>query len=240
MKEIGSLYVVATPIGNLEDLTLRALRVLKECQLVLCEDTRVGRQLLAHYGLDTPTRSFHQHSGEGKAREVIREVEAGKDVALITDAGTPGISDPGGQLVALVRECLPEAKIIPIPGPSALAAAVSVAGWPLDKFLFLGFLPHKKGRQTMVKKALLSEYPVVLYESKYRVIKLLDEISLHAEGQEIEIFLAREISKMFETFYQGSPEEVRQAISSDPNAQKGEFVLILCAKKRGRTEEEQE
>ncbi len=241
MKEVGSLYVVATPIGNLEDITLRALRVLRECSLVLCEDTRVGRQLLSHYEIATPTRSFHQHSGVAKIKEITAELASGRDIALITDAGTPGISDPGGLLVAAVRENLPEAKIVPIPGPSALSAAISVAGWALDKFVFLGFLPHKKGRQTMVKQALGSEYPVVIYESKYRIVKLLEEIVAWQAERRFEIFLGREISKMFETFYSGSPEVVLSEISADPNALKGEFVLILREKKvRHRAEDEPE
>ena len=227
MKEMGTLYVVATPIGNLEDITLRALRVLGESDLILCEDTRVGKQLLARYDIKTPTMSFHQHSGEEKIKEIQKKLASGQDIALITDAGTPGVSDPGGQLVAAVRDDLPDAKITPIPGPSALTAAVSVAGWPLDKFFFVGFLPHKKGRQTMVKGILASPYPVILYESKFRVVKLLEEIIAWKEDKEIEIFLAREISKMFESFYHGTPEEILESLSSSPDNLKGEFVLLL-------------
>lgn len=231
MREIGSLFVVATPIGNLEDITIRALRILKEVDLVLCEDTRVGRQLLNHYEISVPTSSFHQHSNDGKIKDIIDKLDNGKNIAMITDAGTPGISDPGGMLVEAVRKELPDAKIVPVPGPSAIAAAISVAGWPLDKFMFLGFLPHKKGRQTMVKKALSSEYPVILYESKYRIQKLLEEIIVFKDKLKVEIFLAREISKMFESFYGGSPEEVLEEISQDPNSLKGEFVLLLRVNK---------
>jgi len=143
---MASLFVVATPIGNLEDITLRALRVLKEVDFILCEDTRVTKKLLDRYEITKPLLSYNEHNHRARAEEVARELQAGKSIALVTDAGTPAISDPGARLVAAVVEAAPEVKIVPIPGPSAVAAAASVAGFPADSFVFLGFPPHKKGR----------------------------------------------------------------------------------------------
>ena len=163
------LYIVGTPIGNLEDISLRALRILGEVDFILCEDTRVSRKLLTHYKIKTPTISFHEHSRSGKIEYILNLLAAGKDLALITDAGTPGISDPGGKLVQAVVERFGDSiKIEAIPGPSAVTAALSISGIPTDKFVFLGFLPHKKGRAAFLEKVAASEYPVVIYESKHR------------------------------------------------------------------------
>jgi len=171
------LYIVATPIGNLEDISLRALRVLGEVDFVLCEDTRVTGRLLDHYEIKTETISFHEHSDERKMKEVIGLLAAGKNLALVSDAGTPGISDPGGKLIErVIRELGDDVKIESIPGPSAVTAALSISGIQTDKFVFLGFPPHKKGRQTFLRKILASEFPVVVYESKHRIIKFLDEL----------------------------------------------------------------
>jgi len=227
---MATLYIVATPIGNLEDISLRALRILKESKAILCEDTRVTRKLLAHYGLNTPTISYHQHSGRLKVDKVMSLLSDGNDLALVTDAGTPGISDPGGRLIELVRQELGLGVIIQsVPGPSALTAAVSLAGDGFDRFLFLGFLPHKKGRQTILKEIAASHYPVVLYESKHRIVKLLDElISLVAGGsRSFEIIVAREISKLHESLYYGNPQKVREELQVDPVSLKGEFVVLI-------------
>ena len=240
---MGKLYIVATPIGNLEDITFRALRILKEADLILCEDTRVTRKLLEHYNIKTPTLSYHQHSGEFKSDKVLSQLSQGKSVALVTDAGTPGISDPGGKLVeAAVAAGI---NVVAIPGPSALAAAVSISGIPMDKFLFLGFLPHKKGRQTLLTKIVESEYPVVLYESVHRINKLLNELSQlppkSAKGDLplawadpplagsplSQIIIARELTKKFETVYRGTVEEVKNQLK--PEETKGEFVVIINA-----------
>ena len=220
-----SLFIVATPIGNLEDITLRALRVLKEVSLILSEDTRVAKKLLQHYEINCPLLSYHQHSGLNKVAQIINLLKEGKDIALISDAGTPGISDPGGELVNKVLESLPDLKIEPIPGPSASIAALSISGMKTDKFLFLGFLPHKKGRQTFLGKIKDSKYPVVFYESKHRIIKLLEEINLIMP--EVDIMVGRELTKMHESVYRGKAEEIKDILESDSNFQKGEFVIII-------------
>jgi len=224
------LRIVATPIGNLEDITLRALRVLKEADYILCEDTRTSGVLLSHYEIKTPTISFHQHSGEIKIEKIVKLLKEGKSLALMTDAGTPGISDPGSKLVSLVREEIGEQVLIEsVPGVSALTAAISIAGAGFDRFLFLGFLPHKKGRQTMLKEIFKSEYPSALYESKHRVLKLMDELVIMSLEFKIElkISLARELTKMHESFYQGSPEKIKEILLENLNNQKGEFVVLI-------------
>lgn len=172
-----TLYIVATPIGNLEDISMRAIRILGEVDFVLCEDTRVSINLLKHYKIATPTISYHQHSDKNKIGRILELLDQGKNLALVTDAGTPGISDPGGLLVAAVLERFgDDVKIESVPGPSAVTAALSISGVSADKFIFLGFPPHKKGRQTFIKKIVESEYPVVVYESKHRIVKFLQEL----------------------------------------------------------------
>ena len=230
---MGILKIVATPIGNLEDLTHRAERVLKESDFVLCEDTRVTKRLLDHYQITTPTISYHQHSGALKTDKLSALLKEGKNLALVTDAGTPGISDPGSGLVAAVREELGDkVKIESVPGVSALTAAISIAGVGFDRFLFLGFLPHKKGRQTMLKTIFKSEYPAIVYESKHRIIKFLEElIKLSKElSVPVEVKVARELTKLFESFYVGLPEEVLARLQADPHSLKGEFVVLLNKK----------
>ena len=171
------LYIVGTPIGNLEDISLRALRILGEVDFILCEDTRVTKKLLEHYKIKTPVISYHQHSDFSKTNYILGLLGEGKDLALVSDAGTPGISDPGGKLVQAVLERFGEdMKIESVPGPSAVTAALSISGIPTDKFIFLGFPPHKKGRQTFLKKIIESNYPVVVYESKHRIVKFLEEL----------------------------------------------------------------
>lgn len=222
------LRIVATPIGNLEDLTIRALRTLKESDYILCEDTRVTRKLLDHYEIKTPTISYHQHSGELKVEKIISLLREGKNLALVSDAGTPGISDPGGKLVSLVRQELgTEVLIESVPGVSAIGAAVSIAGAGFDRFLFLGFLPHKKGRQTMLKEIMASDYPVVLYESKHRIIKFLEELEIIRANIELKVMVARELTKMHESFYSGTAQSVLQEIINNPNNLKGEFVVLI-------------
>ncbi len=178
-----TLYIVATPIGNLEDITLRALRVLSEVDFILCEDTRVTRKLLEHYNIKTPTVSYHQHSDLKKTEYILVLLSEGKNLALVSDAGTPGISDPGGKLVQKVFEKFSaqggktEVSVESVPGPSAVTAALSISGIPTDKFIFLGFPPHKKGRQSFLDKIAESEYPVIVYESKHRIVKFLEELT---------------------------------------------------------------
>src|SRR3989337_1814681 len=173
---MGTIFVIGTPIGNLEDVTLRALRILKESDLIACEDTRQTRVLLDRYEIKKPLVSFHAHSKLQKIDYLISELKSGKNIALVTDAGTPGISDPGG---VLIQEALrSNIKVEPIPGPSALTTILSVAGIPTDKFLFLGYLPKKKGRRTKYEiiKSELRNWPIVFYESPYRIIKTLKEL----------------------------------------------------------------
>lgn len=225
----GILNIVATPIGNLEDITLRALRILKEADCVFCEDTRMTKRLLDHYEIKTPTASYHQHSDDIKIGKIIALLRDGKNLALVSDAGTPGISDPGGKLISLVRAELGDAvRIAVIPGVSALAAAVSGAGAGFDRFLFLGFLPHKKGRQTMLKEIAASGHPAVVYESKHRIIKLLSELA--ELDVALEVIVARELTKIYESFYFGTPDAVKAELEKDPNNLKGEFVVLINKK----------
>lgn len=236
---MGILRVVGTPIGNLEDISLRALRIFKESDFILCEDTRVTRKLLDNYEIKTPTISYHQHSGELKVDKILALLEEGKNLALVTDAGTPGISDPGGKLISIVREELGESvKIESVPGPSALAAAISIAGTGFDRFLFLGFLPHKKGRQTMLKEISASSYPAIVYESKHRIVKLLEELEKFNEHQApYQLTVCRELTKMFESVYEGSAAEVLAELLKDTNNLKGEFVVIIKKDKQNKYEE---
>ena len=170
------LYIVATPIGNLEDITLRALRILKEVDLVLCEDTRETGKLLHHYEIKKPLKSFHAQSKLSRIDDIIEILREGKSLALVTDAGTPAISDPGSFLIQKIKEELPETKIIPIPGASALTAAFSASGITGGEFTFLGFLPHKKGRETLFKEITQGERAYIFYESPHRILKALKDI----------------------------------------------------------------
>jgi len=229
-NSMSILYIVATPIGNLADITGRAIQTLREVDTILCEDTRVTRKLLDHYQIKTPTLSYHQHSGEVKKEKIISLLKSGKDLALVTDAGTPGVSDPGSQLVTIIRQELAgQVEIVSVPGVSALTAALSLVGLGFDHFLFLGFLPHKKGRQSKLQEITQSVYSIVLYESKYRLIKLLTELSDLEKNKKIkfQISIGRELTKLHESFYQGSIEQVREQLDAQPSNLKGEFVVLL-------------
>ncbi|HAR99562.1 MAG TPA: 16S rRNA (cytidine(1402)-2'-O)-methyltransferase [Candidatus Moranbacteria bacterium] len=217
------LFIVATPIGNLEDITLRALRVLKEVDMVACEDTRVTRKLLNHYSIETQAIVYHQHTKDDKIKKIIDEILAGKNVAVVTDAGTPGVSDPGNILVA--EAIANSIVVLPIPGASALASIISVAGIDMQQFTFLGFPPHKKGRETYFKKVEASEIPVIYYESPHRVIKNLTLLLEFAP--EKKVILGRELTKMFEEVVRGSIEEVLEYFSKNPSKIKGEFVIVV-------------
>ncbi len=226
------LYIVATPIGNLEDISKRALRILSEVDLILCEDTRQSQKLLNFYNVKTPTLSYHQHSKLKKVEWICQLLRDGKNLALVSDAGTPGISDPGNKLVELAnKELGDKIKIVSIPGPSALSAAASISGLPMDKFVFMGFPPHKKRRKKFFEKILQSEYPAIFYESPYRILKTLREL-LHEFtqiGTQIntnkQIVVARELTKKFETVYRGTIGEVIEKLERDKI--KGEFVVIV-------------
>jgi len=220
-----NLYIVATPIGNLEDITLRALRILNEVDFILTEDTRVASKLLNHYSIKKPLISFHHHSGSNKYLKVLNLLREGRSLALISDAGTPNISDPGGQLVEFIREKMPESNIEPIPGVSAITTALSVSGIKADKFSFFGFLPHKKGRSTMLKELLDSKYPVIFYESKHRILKLLKELKDLKFDRKIMIF--REMTKMHYSFYNEDIDSLYKKFEQDENSTKGEFTVII-------------
>jgi 16S rRNA (cytidine1402-2'-O)-methyltransferase len=220
------LSMVATPIGNLEDITLRALRTLKEANVVACEDTRVTKKLLSHFDIHTPAITFNSNSGERGFEKIVELLQQGKHVALVSDAGTPGLSDPGLELVSIVRERLPEAKIEAIAGPSALAAAISIAGLRAPSFTFYGFLPIKKGRETIFKEIAASERASIFYESPHRIMKTLESLKTFlSPTQRIGIF--RELTKMFEEAIVGSVAEVAARLEAYPEKQRGEFVVIV-------------
>ncbi|MFA6428329.1 MAG: 16S rRNA (cytidine(1402)-2'-O)-methyltransferase [Candidatus Buchananbacteria bacterium] len=222
---MANLYLIATPIGNLADITFRAVKTLQEVDLIACEDTRQTKKLLAYYQISKPTISYHQHSKVQKIDYLVEQLQSGKNIAVVSDAGTPGLCDPGGYLVSQVLQKAPEVQIVPIPGVTALATLISVAGISLDNFLFLGFLPHKKGRETMYKKIVASEVPVIFYESSHRVVKCLEALAKLIP--ERPVIIGRELTKMFETIYRGTVAEVKQTILSDKKNEKGEFVIII-------------
>jgi len=229
----GKLYIVATPIGNLSDISERAKATLTSVDVVLCEDTRVTGNLLSKTLYESSkgsTRpkllSFHQHSDNKKISEVINRLKIGEDFALVTDAGTPGISDPGGMLVEAVTNQLPDTKIIPIPGPSAVVTALSVSGFPTDKFLFLGFPPQKKGRQAYFNRVNDSRETVAFYESTHRIEKTLTQLGEIINDRPV--MVARELTKLHETLYRGTVKEVTEQLLS--GSIKGEFVIVVRAK----------
>ncbi|OGG61416.1 16S rRNA (cytidine(1402)-2'-O)-methyltransferase [Candidatus Kaiserbacteria bacterium RIFCSPLOWO2_02_FULL_54_13] len=226
---MGKLSVVATPIGNLEDITLRALRTLKECDVIYAEDTRLTAKLLARYQIKKSLQRLDAATEIKKANEIIARLEAGEHVVLVSDAGTPGISDPGARLVKAVREhpyILKDVGVLieAIPGPSALTAALSVAGIDSSEFTFLGFLPHKKGRQTLLKKIAANEFPTVLYESPHRILKLLKELETLKVSH---VTIARELTKIHEEVIAGTPAELLAHFSAHPSTIRGEFVVIV-------------
>jgi 16S rRNA (cytidine1402-2'-O)-methyltransferase len=223
----GTLYVVATPIGNLEDVTLRALRVLKEVGLVACEDTRRTRTLLSHFGIHVPVTSYFEHNKLTKGPAILRALSEGKSVALVTDAGTPGISDPGFLLVQAAREA--GVPVVPVPGPSAVIAALSAAGVPADRFVFDGFLPVKPGRRLHRLEALRDlEMTVVCYESPHRILASLEAIAQVFGDREI--VAAREMTKQFEEIVRGTARQLAERFAA--GRVRGEFTLIIPYTKR--------
>ena len=230
-----TLYIVATPIGNLEDITLRAIRILKEVDLILAEDTRITKRLLTRYEIATPTMSYHAQSKLSKVDKILALLEEGKNLALVSDAGTPTISDPGSLLVSQVRAHFMSrsgldmditVEIIPVPGPSAALSALCVSGFPSSEFLFLGFLPHKKGRETLFKEIASSKRAVVFYESPHRIAKALESLrKILAPTRRI--MIAREITKIHEEHVLGTPEEVVQYFLDHPDHIRGEFVVVI-------------
>jgi len=221
--ETGVLYIVATPIGNLEDITYRAVRTLSEVDYILCEDTRVTGILKQRYEIETPLRRYDAHVGERSHGAIIADLEAGKSIALVSDAGTPGVSDPGVLLVQIARAA--GVKIETIPGPSAVTAAVSLAGFTGNQFAFLGFAPQKKGRQNFFASLSTFVYPVVFFESTHRIMKALEQLVEHTP--DATVYLARELTKLYEECLVGSPAELYEVLTADPVKQKGEFVIIV-------------
>ncbi len=219
------LYVVATPIGNLEDVTLRALRVLKDADLIACEDTRRTRALLTHFGISTPTTSYFEHNKLRKGPYLMGLLREGKSVALVTDAGTPGISDPGFLLVRDARAAgLP---VVPVPGPAAVTAALSVAGVPASRFVFEGFLPIRSGRRgRRLRELLATEMTVVLYESPHRIAATLEAI--REVFGEVELLVARELTKQFEDIARATPSAHLERLAQAGRA-RGEFTLVIPA-----------
>jgi len=225
---MNKFYVVATPIGNLEDITYRAVRILSEVDLILCEDTRVTINLLNKYGINKPTMSYHSQSKLSKIDKILDLINEGKTLALVSDAGTPTISDPGSVLVSKIRESFTDIEIIAIPGPSALVSALSVSGLPASEFIFLGFLPHKKGRETLFKEISNTERTVVFYESPHRIMKTLDSLKKYIG--ERKIVVARELSKIYEQIISGNSEEVEKYFIDNKDKIRGEFVVLISAK----------
>lgn len=220
------IYLIPTPIGNLEDITLRAIRLLKEVDLILAEDTRVSSKLLKHFEIDTPYQSFHMHNEHKKVQSVLNQLKGGKRIALISDAGTPGISDPG---FLVVREALKEGvEVQCLPGPTALIPALVQSGIPCDRFIFEGFLPPKKGRQTRLEQMAQEERTQVFYESPHKLLKTLDQLRIHF-GADRSLAVVREISKLYESTFRGTIEEGLQFFQSHPP--KGEFVIVVAGKK---------
>ena len=259
---MSKFYVVATPIGNLGDITLRAIEILKSVDLILCEDTRVTKNLLNKYNINKPTMSypsddviraghaqsspelFNKRAGRSPKLEKIFELlEEGKNLALVSDAGTPGISDPGAMLVSQIKNKFNltpsplslsrrgvggevSVEVIPIPGPTALITALSASGLPTHEFIFLGFLPHKKGRETLFKEIAEAERTMVFYESPHRILKTLE--SLRKFCPDKKVCLARELTKIYEEFKTGTPSELLEYLTKNPVKQKGEFTVLVA------------
>ena len=218
----GTLSVVATPIGNLKDITERALDTLKNVDLILCEDTRVTRNLLVRYEIETDVMSYHQYSDDKKIEEILSLLKDGRSLALVTDAGTPGISDPGGILVNIVRRELPEVEITSAPGVSAVITALSVSGMPADKFIFLGFPPLKNKRKKYFEEVVEQKQTVVFYESCHRIKKALANLK-EVLDKDAQVCVCRELTKKFESVYRGTIEEVMNMEIPE----KGEFAVVV-------------
>ncbi len=246
---MSNFYIVATPIGNMGDITLRAIETLKNVDLILCEDTRQTKKLLDKYNINKLTMSYpsddvaEKNSRQSnKLDKIFAFLEEGKDLALVSDAGTPGISDPGAMLVSKIKERFDlspspspnlgeggrrpgEVNVIPIPGPSAVITALSASGLPTHEFTFLGFLPHKKGRETLFKEIALAKRTFAFYESPHRILKTLE--SLVKFCPEKKVCLARELTKIYEEFKTGSPREVLEYLEKNKEKQRGEFTVIV-------------
>ena len=219
------LFIVPTPIGNLDDMTYRAVKTLSEVDYILAEDTRTSKPLLQHYGIQTPLRAHHAHNEHQAVMQVVNDLKNGKKVALISDAGTPGISDPG---FLVVRACVEAGlELTCLPGATAFVPALVASGLPCDRFYFEGFLPHKKGRQTRLQVISVMENTVVLYESPHRLLKCLEQLQEFC-GVDRKVVVCREISKMYEEKARGSVEEVLKYYTINPSKIRGEIVIIIA------------
>jgi len=240
---MSKFYVVATPIGNMGDITLRAIETLKNVDLILCEDTRETKKILNKYNIDKPTMSYPsddviraghaqgkftrtQHGGGLlKINKIFTLLEEGKDLALVSDAGTPGISDPGAMLISEIKGRSLDVQVIPIPGPTALITALSASGLPTHEFTFLGFLPHKKGRETLFKEIAAGERTMVFYESPHRILKTLESLVKFCPTKKV--CIARELTKIYEEFKTGTPTEVLEYLEKNKEKQRGEFTVLV-------------
>lgn len=220
----GLLYIVSTPIGNLKDITLRALEILKEVDLIICEDTRVTSILLKNYDIKKELVSMNAQSESKKIPKLIERINSGENCALVSDAGTPSVSDPGVRFISTAIKN--EIKVVPVPGVSAFVTALSISGLPTDSFVFEGFIPQKKGRKTKLKQLAEEERTIILYESTYRIEKLLKE--LNEFMPERFVVICRELTKKFEEVRRGFPKELRKTFEESVN--KGEFVVIIAPK----------
>lgn len=217
--------MVATPIGNLGDISARAQEILSAVSFIACEDTRVTKKLLSHLSLSQELVSLHHHTPPSQVRKIVDRIASGVDAAYVSDAGTPGLADPGGKLVAAASAA--GIKVVPIPGPSAAVAALSVAGLPANAYLFLGYPPHKKGRQKFFKEVAESKPTVVIFESTHRILKTLRELAQSIEQRPVVV--ARELTKMYETIYRGSAQDIIKQLES--SSTKGEFVIVVSPRK---------
>ena len=227
---MGTFFVVATPIGNLKDITLRALEVLKDADIVLAEDTRVAKKLLQHYKIQKPVWRADAKEEREIGEKIVKELTSGKKIAFVSDAGTPGISDPGAMLVSKIKTNLRHGvDVIPIPGPTALITALSASGLPIHEFTFLGFLPHKKGRKTLFKEISESKRTVVFYESPHRILKTLESlVKFCPKENQKKVCVARELTKIYEEFKIGNPAEILEYLNKNPEKQRGEFTVIVA------------
>ena len=232
---MAKLYIVPTPIGNLEDITLRAVRILKEVDFILAEDTRTSSVLMKHLGIDKPLRSHHKFNEHATVQVVADAIDAGRDVALVSDAGTPGISDPG---FLLVRTCVERGiEVETLPGATAFVPALVQSGLPCDRFCFEGFLPQKKGRKKRIEALVNEERSMIFYESPFRVVKCLEQLA-EVLGPEREVSVSREITKKFEETVRGTLAEVAEHFRQ--HAPKGEFVIVVAGRSTKRTNVEED
>jgi 16S rRNA (cytidine1402-2'-O)-methyltransferase len=220
-------FVIGTPIGNLDDISIRALKTLKEIDILLCEDTRVTKRLLSHYQIKKPVISYHAHSNQKTLQKIINLLKSGKNLGLVSDAGTPGISDPGNELIAkILKENIKDLEIIPIPGASAITTALSVSAFNVSRFAFFGFPPSKRKRKKFFEKLSKIDLPIVIFESKWRLIKTLNELKNYLG--ERDIFVCHELTKKFESFFRGN---LSKAIGFfEKSKPRGEFVIVINKK----------